>query len=47
MKEHAGKIRVESQAGKGTTVTLYLPKDRRRKVRREWISPESVEREDV
>ncbi|MGD0623799.1 MAG: ATP-binding protein [Thermodesulfobacteriota bacterium] len=46
MKEHAGKIRVESQAGKGTTVTLYLPKDRRRKVRREWISPESVERED-
>lgn len=46
MKEHAGKIRVESQAGKGTRVTLYLPKDRRRKVRRELISPEAVKKED-
>jgi PAS domain S-box-containing protein len=47
MKEHAGKIRVESQAGKGTMVTLYLPKDRRRKVRRELIAPEAGESEDV
>jgi signal transduction histidine kinase len=46
MKEHAGKIRVESQTGKGTRVTLYLPKDRRRKVRRELISPEAVKKED-
>jgi PAS domain S-box-containing protein len=47
MKEHAGRIRVESQAGKGTRVTLYLPKDRRRKVRRELISPEAVKKEDL
>ena len=47
MKEHAGRIRVESQTGKGTRVTLYLPKDRRRKVRRELISPEAAKREDV
>ena len=46
MKEHAGKIRVESQVGKGTMVTLYLPKDRRRKVRREWISPEAARGEE-
>jgi signal transduction histidine kinase len=46
MKEHKGKIRVESQARKGTTVTLYLPKDRRRKVRRELISPETKEIEE-
>jgi PAS domain S-box-containing protein len=46
MKEHAGKIRVESQVGKGTMVTLYLPKDRRRRVRREWIAPEARETED-
>jgi PAS domain S-box-containing protein len=46
MKEHKGKIRVESQERKGTTVTLYLPKDRRRKVRRELISPEIKEVEE-
>ena len=45
-KEHAGKIKVESQAGKGTTVTFYLPKDRRRRVRRELISPQAVEKEE-
>ena len=44
MWEHAGKTRVESHPGKGTTVTLYFPKDRRRKVRRELISPEAVTR---
>ena len=41
MWEHGGKTRVESHLGKGTTVTLYFPKDRRRKVRRELISPEA------
>jgi len=44
MKEHGGAMRVESQLRKGTTVTLYLPKDRRRKVRREWISPQAAAR---
>jgi PAS domain S-box-containing protein len=42
MWEHGGKTRVESHLGKGTTVTLYFPKDRRRKVRRELISPEAT-----
>jgi len=44
MKEHKGKIRVESQLRKGTTVTLSLPKDRRRKVRRELLAPEAAAR---
>jgi len=47
MKEHGGKVEVESQLQKGTKATLYLPKDRRRKVRRELIFPESGERKDV
>ena len=47
MKEHGGKVEVESQLRKGTKATLYLPKDRRRKVRRELIFPESGERKDV
>ena len=46
MWEHGGKTRVESHRGKGTTVTLYFPKDRRRKVRRELISPEATGRGD-
>jgi len=46
MWEHGGKTRVESHLGKGTTVTLYFPKDRRRKVRRELISPEATGRGD-
>jgi len=40
MEEHGGKIQVESQLKKGTTVTLVFPKERRRKVRQELISPE-------
>ena len=44
MWEHGGKTRVESHPGKGTAVTLYFPKDRRRRVRRELISPEPPER---
>ena len=46
MWEHGGKTRVESHLGKGTTVTLYFPKDRRRRVRRELISPEVTGRGD-
>ncbi len=45
-EEHRGRIRVDSRVGKGTTVTLYFPKDRRRKVRREFVSPEAMEREE-
>lgn len=40
MEEHGGKIRVESHRGKGTTMTLTFPKDRRRRVRREFIAPD-------
>jgi PAS domain S-box-containing protein len=46
MWEHGGKTRVESHLKKGTTVTLYFPKDRRRRVRRELISPEATGRGD-
>jgi signal transduction histidine kinase len=38
--EHGGSVRVDSRLRKGTTVTLYFPKDRRRKIRREFLSPE-------
>ena len=47
MREHGGKVKVESQLRKGTKVTLYLPKDRRRKVRRELIAPEAGESQDA
>jgi len=40
--EHGGKIQVESDLNEGTTITLYFPRDRRRKIRREWISQEAV-----
>ena len=46
MEEHQGRIQVESRLKRGTTVTLYFPKDRRRKVRRELISPEAAPREN-
>jgi PAS domain S-box-containing protein len=46
MWEHGGKTRVESHLKKGTRVTLYFPKDRRRRVRRELISPEATVRGD-
>jgi PAS domain S-box-containing protein len=39
VEEHGGTIQVESRLKKGTTITLTFPKDRRRKVRRELISP--------
>jgi len=41
MEEHGGEIQVESRLKRGTTVTLTFPKDRRRKIRRELISPET------
>jgi signal transduction histidine kinase len=47
MREHGGKVKVESQLRRGTKVTLYLPKDRRRKVRRELVAPEAGESEDA
>ena len=47
MREHGGKVKVESQLRRGTKVTLYLPKDRRRRVRRELIAPEAGESEDA
>jgi PAS domain S-box-containing protein len=45
MEEHQGRIHVESRLKRGTTFTLCFPKDRRRKVRRELISPEAAPRE--
>ncbi len=43
MEEHRGRIRMDSSVKKGTTVTLYFPKDRRRRVRRELLGgPGSV-----
>ncbi len=46
MEEHRGEIQVKSRLKRGTTITLTFPKDRRRKVRRELISPEAMERRD-
>ncbi len=40
--EHRGEVQVESRLNKGTTTTLYFPKDRRRKIRRESISQEAA-----
>ncbi len=41
VEEQGGGIQVESRLKRGTTITLTFPKDRRRIVRRERISPES------
>ena len=41
MEEHRGEIEVKSRLKSGTTVTLTFPKDRRRRVRRELISPDA------
>lgn len=41
MEDHGGKIRIDSRLRSGTTVTLAIPKDRRRSIRREWISPDA------
>jgi PAS domain S-box-containing protein len=42
IEEHGGTVRVNSILNRGTTVTMTFPKDRRRKVRREWLSPEAA-----
>ena len=42
IEEHGGTVRVNSILNRGTTITLTLPKDRRRKVRQEWLSPEAA-----
>jgi PAS domain S-box-containing protein len=44
VEEHGGKMDVESQLRKGTTVRLTFPKDRRRRVRRALLSTETLER---
>jgi len=41
VEDHGGKIRIDSRLRVGTTVTLIFPKDRRRPIRREWVSPEA------
>ena len=42
VEDQGGNIQVESRLKRGTTITLTFPKDRRRIVRREKISPEAV-----
>jgi signal transduction histidine kinase len=42
MEEHGGSVRVNSTSNHGTTINLTLPKDRRRKIRRESIAPEAA-----
>jgi signal transduction histidine kinase len=39
VEEQGGNIQVESRLKRGTTVTLTFPRDRRRRLRREQISP--------
>jgi signal transduction histidine kinase len=39
VEEQGGNIQVESRLRRGTTITLTFPKDRRRRLRREQISP--------
>jgi signal transduction histidine kinase len=39
VEEQGGDIQVESRLKRGTTITLTFPKDRRRRLRREQISP--------
>lgn len=46
MEEHGGTMKVESQLRKGTQVGLFFPKDRRRRIRREWLAPEAKEKQE-
>ena len=46
VEEQGGKIQVENRLGRGTKMILDFPKDRRRKIRREWLSPEVIAREN-
>ncbi|MCX8117476.1 MAG: ATP-binding protein [Desulfobacterota bacterium] len=41
VEDHGGTVRVESRLHRGTTVKLTFPKDRRRPIRRGWISSEA------
>ena len=47
MEEHGGRIQVKSQWKRGTTVTLSFPKDRRRRIRREWVSAEAIKASEI
>jgi signal transduction histidine kinase len=40
MEKHGGRVEIESRLRKRTAVTLSFPRDRRRRVRREFLSPE-------
>ncbi len=42
VEEQGGSIQVESRLKRGTTTTITFPKDRRRSLRRERVSPESI-----
>jgi len=45
MEEHGARISIDSRANRGTTMNLFFSKDRRRKLRRESIFPESAQKE--
>jgi PAS domain S-box-containing protein len=42
VEEQGGKIWAESELGKWTVITISFPRDRRRQVRRELISPDAI-----
>jgi signal transduction histidine kinase len=46
VEEQGGNIEVQSRLGKGTKVILHFPKDRRRKIRREWLFPKAAAHEN-
>jgi hypothetical protein len=46
MVEHGGIVQVERKLKQSTTVTLLYPRDRRRKIRRELLSPEAASTRD-
>jgi len=46
VEEQGGSIEVQSRLAKGTKFILRFSKDRRRKIRREWLSPEAAARQN-